>query len=55
MFGQLLCVMFAISGFVTEKRSQVESLCVDPTEEASWQDVLFLVAITSYPSSFTTV
>lgn len=31
-----LCVVFAVSGSLTEERSHLEALCVDPTEEGAW-------------------
>lgn len=30
------CVMFAVSGFLTEERGQLETLCVDLMEEGAW-------------------
>ena len=32
----LLCVVFAVSGSLTEERSHLKAMCVDHTEEGAW-------------------
>lgn len=32
----LLCVVFAVSGSLTEERSHLGALCVDPTKDGAW-------------------